>query len=443
MTLRLATTRKMLDKALDYHKRGDLKAAIPLLQQCVERDPENAEVLYWAGIGLLGMRDYPGGVAFLEHSRERDPSNPNLWYNLGVAYDASGRWEAARKAYEQALIFTPDAILPKNNLGGVLYRLGLPEQGYAMHSKALEPEKAEPGEMAGRALIRLLRGDWKRGWSEYEQRWKVSTHKAHNRRPIRGRPWKGQLLHGERILLHAEQGVGDTIQFGRYIGTVAMDFDGVPVVQVQAELKRLFVAQFPNFEVISHQERPKAHCPYYVSLMSLAGFMYGGDPIDTYADSPVYISSRLRGPPIRSLPGLKVGLCLKGNPHHMNDFDRSMPVAHAQPLLKVPGVSWVSLHGQIIPGLPMTQVEYEDFADTAAVVQQLDVVVTVDTSVAHLSAAMGKPTWLMPPCSPEFRWGLGERSPWYPDVKLYRRSHVRAWDDVVERVCQDLEAEAQ
>lgn len=433
----------MVSNALSLRSQGRIREAITVLQECVNVAPLNPVVLYWCGVSLIDMRDYAGACQYIEQAVKHDPGAGDAWHNLGVAYEASGQWKKARHAFQQAITHQTNNVLSRCNLGGSYYRLGDPEKGFQVHSEALAIPKASTEEQAGRALVRLLREDWELGWREYEKRWSLPAHRFANPRPDGGKLWTGKPLNGQRVLVHHEQGIGDTLQFLRYLPYVEAK-GGRAILKVQPELVRLLDG-YPHCEaVIGSQDRLPTNCPYYVSLMSLPFVMSRRESIHTPIVRSKYVHRRSTGPDLSSLSGLRVGYCPRGSKHHMNDADRSMPFGrgYGAPLSAIEGIALVGFHERFVAWHGHSY-EMADFADTAAIVDQLDLLITVDTSLTHLALAMGKPVWLLPPASPEFRWGLGESSPWYPGVRLYRRKHVAAWPEVMERVVSDLEREAR
>lgn len=296
------------------------------------------------------------------------------------------------------------------------------------------------------AKLLLLQGDFIAGWHAFEWRWR-QPETILRPRPVAGRLWTGEPIEGASILLHAEQGYGDAIQFVRYVPLVAAA-GGRVILEVPRPLSRLMRSAAGPVEMIERGEpapRTAWHCP----LMSLP-FVFGTTPATIPRTVP-YLrapapeaeawSSRLRG------PGLRIGIVWAGSPAHRNDRRRSLPPALLTPLSEIGGATFVSLQkteaDAFADGLPFPCVnagaELSDFAVTAGIVDSLDVVVSVDTAVAHLAGALGKPVWILLPFAGEYRWLLDrEDSPWYPTARLFRQPAPGDWVSVITRVAQEL-----
>jgi hypothetical protein len=300
----------------------------------------------------------------------------------------------------------------------------------------------------------LLLGRLAEGFAEYEHR--LAPRPAH----IPGPPvWRGEPLEGWTILLHAEQGIGDTIQFVRYLPEVARRGAGRVLLAAPPTFARL-LAGLPGLDALVRPEdraevRAHVHCP----LLSLPHVL-GTTTVETIPAPTPY----LRAEPaaltrwrerLADLRGLRVGLVWAGNPRHQNDRNRSIAPERLAPLLRVRGVSWVSLQlgapverlrEQAPEGAVLVDIapELTDLAETAAAIVQLDLVVAVDTAVAHLAGALGRPVWVLLPAVPDWRWLLGrEDSPWYSTMRLFRQQRAGDWDGVVARIAAALEALAR
>ncbi len=288
------------------------------------------------------------------------------------------------------------------------------------------------------SMALLLHGDLKRGWREYEWRWRWERFPS----PIRNftQPlWQGEELHGASILLHAEQGLGDTLQFARYAPLVAAR-GGRVILEVQSSLYRL-LQRIPGVEVCIKAGDPLPEFDLQCPLMSLPQAF--GTTLASIPPIVPYFSSEDDGASRRTA-ALRVGLVWAGNPKHQRDRLRSIPFALLGPLLEQPGVAFVSLQKDTVGEaamLPHPVAEAKDFLDTARIVSELDLVITVDTSVAHLAGAMGKPVWVLIASSPDWRWGLGtEATPWYPTMRLFRQPLGECWDSTIARMTAELAA---
>ena len=368
---------------------------------------------------LLGKRDegtLPEAITYCRQALEQQPDNPDVVTNLAVCFHLSGRYEEALPLFERAIALKPDHHEARFNL----------------------------------ALLALLRGDYARGLEEYEQRW----HLIEVQKPTVSQPeWQGEPLDGKTIMLHAEQGLGDTVQFLRYVPLVAAR-GGRVILRLERTLVRL-AAGLPEKVVITPTSAPlpafDVWCPM-LSLPRIFGTRVESIPATTpYLGVRGVIAERWRQR-LQNLSGLKVGLVWAGSPRHVNDWRRSIDLARLKPLLEVPGVSFVSLQlgprgtdlAALAPGTIMAPAaELNDFAETAGAILNLDLVIAVDTSVVHLAGALARPAWMMLPFSPDWRWMIDRAdSPWYPTLRLYRQRRPGDWDEVIARVAADLRARA-
>ena len=288
----------------------------------------------------------------------------------------------------------------------------------------------------------------RRGWREYEWRWKCEE--VHVPTRFDSPPWRGEPLEGKTILLHAEQGLGDTIQFSRYVPMVA-ERGGQLFLCVQPETVSL-LKDLPGVRQIAHHPNQLPACQTHCYLMDLP--LAFGTRVETIPKMSPYLNPdpdrrEKWGRKLLAGTDLKVGLAWAGRPTHVSDSLRSMRLAQLGPLSEVAGVTFYSLQKgpgseqAIAPPVGMKWVnlvaEIADLADTAALVSHLDLIITVDSAVAHLAGAMGKPVWILTRFAPDWRWMLKrEDSPWYPTARLFRQTVPGDWTAVVERIRQAL-----
>ncbi len=374
------------------------------------------------------------------------PGDPSAHLKLGSVLRSLGRAAEAAECYREALRLRPDYPEALSNLGNALYDLGHPHEAVASFRAALRlrPDDAEIHTNLAYAL--LLGGKLTEGWSEYEWRWKTSG-LSRAVRDFAAPLWNGDAIGDRVILLHAEQGLGDTLHFCRYVPLVAARARAV--LEVPAPLARL-LAQLPGNAAITVQGEPlppfDLHCP----LMSLPRAF--GTTLETIAAPVPYLwaphksvaawRERLAG-----LDGLRAGLVWAGGrrPDARNaavDSRRSFRLAMLAPLAEVSGVSFISLQKRAPaagsanppPGMVLHDFtpELHDLADTAALVENLDLVISVDTAVAHLAGALGKPVWLLNRFDTDWRWLLDrDDSPWYPTLRQFRQPSPGDWASVV------------
>jgi hypothetical protein len=302
----------------------------------------------------------------------------------------------------------------------------------------------------------LRLGDWERGWAGYEARWHFRE--VHRRPRIFRQPrWRGENLHGERVLLHAEQGLGDTIQFCRYAALVAAR-GGVPILQVQPAAERLMRSLAVACAGLAQTAELGADPPEFdleCPLLSLPAVFRTS--IDTVPWEGAYLGAdaELAAEKYAQVPGsgvgLRVGLAWAGNPRYKADGARSMRLTTLLPLLRAVDSTWISLQkgeaAEQLAALPHDVCVWDgssrdkDLAETAALVAGLDLVITTDTSIAHLAGAMGKPVWILLPHLADWRWMQEtETTPWYPSARLFRQRAPGDWPETLKRVSAALES---
>ena len=444
-----------LGLALQAQRR--LAEAEACQQQALRIDPAYPEAHNNLGLAQYEQgRVAEAGNSFHGALRLR-PDYANAMLNLGTALQSLNRLAEAEACYRDALARGARPAQVLNNLGLLLGERGRSEEAEAACREALAHAPGQADARTNLALILLLRGAFEEGWREYEARWQVGSMAGGLQRFVQPL-WLGDApLHGKTILLHAEQGFGDTLQFCRYAPLVA-EAGARVLLEVQPALCRL-MAGLPGVDaVIPTGESLPAfdlHCP----LMSLP-LAFG-----TTTDSIPAAVPYLRADPsevavwrrrLETLPGRRVGLVWGGSsrldqPHAAAiDRRRSMPMQALAPLAGVAGCSFVSLQlgpparQPAPPGLHLHDPTdgLRDWADTAALVQALDLVISVDTAVAHLAAALGRPVWLLNRYDTCWRWLLGrDDSPWYPTLRQFRQPAPGDWDTPVALVAQALAME--
>lgn len=427
-----------------YERLGQLDDAVAAYTMVTERQPDNADAAYNLGILYQGRGMLDEAAQAYGTAVRRSPAHTDARFSLGTVRQEQRRLDEAMDHYRNALNQAPDHIAARINLGTALY-----DRGHVAEANTAYEEAVKRGPMAeahwNLALVRLLQGDLRTGWEEYE--WRRRTKDFKKDTPILSSPqWAGEPGDGRTILLYAEQGLGDTIQFCRYAPLVAARGWRV-VLDVQAPLCRLLEGAFDGVRIIAQGSEPPphdVHCP----LMSLP-YVFG-TTLETIPAQVPYLPATTAGREERLGPGPRVGLVWAGNPAHRNDAGRSIPAASLRGLLETPGIRFFSLQKEPRPGdraliaswnTGFTDLgpEIGDFVDTAEILAALDLVIVVDTSVAHLAGALGRPTWVLIPPVPDWRWLMDrEDSPWYPTARLFRQNPEESWDDVLIRVAKAL-----
>jgi len=427
---------------MDCHRGGDTQHALEIYQKVLVRDPENACALHFLALIEHRSGRSASAVELLRRCVRNAPHAAEFYNNLAEALKATGDLESAIECYRKALEIQPDYVIGYNNLGAALVKRGWIDEAIALYEKAtrLFPDKPEPHWNLGLAL--LLNGDFANGWKEYEWRWRCKDFPS-PRRDFPQPQWDGSDLTGRTLLLHAEQGLGDAIQFLRYVPMAAERCGGRVVLEVPACLKGLArTVGGASLLVETGTALPQfdAHLP----LMSLP-LIFGTTERTIPAEVPYLFVDPRRvaawSARLATDRRLRIGLAWAGSPKHNNDRNRSCPLAALSRLAGVFGVSWHSLQkgdaADRCSAAPegMNLIDHSndlnDFADTAALIANLDLVISVDTSVAHLAGAIGKPVWIMLPAAPDWRWMLARGdSPWYPSARLFRQAAAGEWASV-------------
>jgi tetratricopeptide (TPR) repeat protein len=427
---------------------GRLEEALASYDRALAARPDSTEALSNRGNVLKALRRFDDALASYDAALRLRPDYPEALSNRAVTLQALDRLDEALANCDRALALRADSIEALTNRASVLQELHRFDEALATYDRvaAIAPDYAEA--QMNRALLLLLTGDFTKGWPAYEWRRKLPSRVE---RGFTQPEWSGEDIAGKRLLLHAEQGFGDTIQFARYAALAAMRGADV-VLEVQPPLEPLLGGLFGVKVVAAGRDRLPPfdlHCP----LLSLP-HLFATTPKTIPGGVPYVVApaDRLAAwAPRLPADGMRVGLAWSGHPDNTRDHERSIPFARLAPLICVPGIRFVSLQKEIraadadefrgCGGVIDLRAELHDFADTAAVIAQLDLVITVDTAVAHLAGAMGKPVWLVLPRVPDFRWLLDRAtSPWYPSVRLFRKSQVDTWDAVIAGVATELAA---
>ena len=431
--------------------QGRLDDAIDAFRQGLAMRPNDPQGMTNLANALQGTGALAEAISLYRKALALRPELPQAWYNLGRAHHESGQFASAIESYDRVLRLQPAYPDAHYNLGNALKESGRLDEAVAAYRQALSirPHHAEARWNLG--LLLLAQGDFENGWPAYEARRQI-PHLWGNLKfdsPL----WDGGELGGRRILLRAEQGLGDTIQFIRYAPMVAAR-GGRVLLQCQPELLRLMEGQTGVDRVVSFAEPPPGH-DVYCPLLSLPG-RFGTTLATIPAPVPyVFADVECVGEWKRRLAqgphALRVGLNWAGNPFPPANLKRSMPLSVMAPLGKVAGVQFHNLQkgaaaaeaGKPPPGLQLVNpsTELNDLADTAGLIANLNLVITCDTSVAHLAGAMGKPVWVALPFAADWRWLLGRAdSPWYPTMRLFRQPSPGDWESPMRQMAKALDA---
>lgn len=427
---------------------GKLDSARRVLEVVCDRDSRDVESLFLLA-GVLGEMGSPEEAERrLRKAISHQPRFPEALNNLAILLRASGQTREAEVCLRKAVGIRPGYAAAWNNLANLHVELSRIDEAIQCYTKAisLEPEYAEAH--TNRALALLLSGHFEEGWQEFEWRWKQPGAAARTL----GKPeWDGSDVRGKRILLHAEQGAGDTIQFVRYARLLHQQ--GAKVLVHCQESLRSLLEGAPYLTQVFSGPISGAAFDVHAPLMSLPR-LFGTRPDCIPEDVPYLepVPGSAAPEELTSSRAFRVGLVWAGNPSHRNDRNRSIGLSLLEDTVRIEGIRFFSLQLGRTPADEQWMSSraivdlapyLSDYAATAACVQQLDVLVTVDTSVAHLAGALGKPVWMLLPTCNDWRWQQkGEDSPWYPSMRLYRQTRLRDWKPVTQRIASDLRREA-
>lgn len=439
----------LLERGLRAHHAGRIDEAMAAFRAVLKTDPNHVGALNNLGVILKTLNRFAPAVAHYQRALALRPEDAGLLANLGNALRGLGRLEEAEAVLRRALALRPDSVDALNNLALVHKAAGRWDEAINGLNDVLRRRPQSAESHFDLALTYLQSGDLVRGFAEYEWRWQTKESAAP--RAFTQARWRGEPLEGRTILLHAEQGFGDTIQFARYVPLVAAR-GGRVVLECQPPLAALFASLEGAPRIVP---RGEALPPFDLEapLLSLPGIL--GTTLETIpaprrylavpAERAQHFAARLGSPKV----ALKVGFAWAGKPTHRNDHNRSAGFQPFIDLLGVPGTRWFSLQvgpraGDIAAHDCVALVddltpELTDFAASAALVESLDLVISVDSAPAHLAGALGKPVWLALPFGGEWRY-LHDRDdcPWYPSMRLFRQETFGDWTPVFRRLADEL-----
>jgi tetratricopeptide (TPR) repeat protein len=426
--------------------------ALAVYDESLRLDPNSLDALNKRGLALLELKRYQDSLASYDKALVLDPNRLDLVHNRAAALAELNRFEEALASYDRVLEFDKEGVDALLNRGNVLADLERFDEAFASHEKVLAIKPDHQGALFNRGMLYLRLGQWREGWEGYEHRWDENSAKT---RPALHVPeWGSESLDGRSILVHSEQGFGDSIQFIRYLEPLSRVTNHVTFFAPK-QLVRLFQPFADRVRLISDLDSNDQY-DFRCALLSLP-HRFQTD-VTNVPNSVPYLSAE----PDRVLhwrerigtEGFKIGICWQGNPAGKIDKGRSVPLEKFLPLARVPGVRLISLQknygldqlGRLPPGMCVETLG-EDFdpgpdafIDTAAVMANLDLVVSMDTSVAHVAGGLGRPAWLILQYLPDWRW-LQRRddTPWYPTMKLFRQPKRDNWEAPVAAMAAELE----
>ncbi|MBF0168374.1 MAG: glycosyltransferase family protein [Alphaproteobacteria bacterium] len=422
--------------------QGLLKKAEGFARSLLAALPQHGGAALLMGLCALALGRHQEAVAWLDSCKDKVPEDGQRLAALGLARKGAGDLRGAIEALAVAASLMPLKAEVRVNLANLLQDCGEFEESLSIYRQAaaLEPDNAQLRYNLGMTLLTL--GRFEEGWTEAEWRWKAAGLDL-ERVDFQAPAWHGEEMGGRTLLLWAEQGLGDTIMFCRYVPMLAAK--GIKIL-LQA---------------------PRILHPLLTSLKGLSGLYAEGDPLPPFdAHAPLLaVPGRMKTcletipgeapylhPPkdrqdfwrqeLAGLEGLKAGLVWRGNPNHPNDVNRSLSPALLTPLLNIKGIDWMAIQPEVgaeAPPIANAGPRLTDWGDTAGLLANLDLVIAVDTSTAHLAGALARPCWLLLPALPDWRW-MEKRtdSPWYPTMTLFRQESLGDWEGAVSRLGEAL-----
>ena len=427
-------------------KQGKLEESIRAYRKAIRIQPDYADAYYNLGNVFQEQGKLEESIQAYQKAIQIQPDYADTYYNLGNVLQKQGKLEESIQAYQKAIQIQPNHEDAYNDLGVIFKEKRQLDKSIQAFQKSirLNSNFAQAHENLG--MLLLLKGDFLNGWKEYEWRWR-SVQKSQKRdfkRPL----WDGTPLDGKSILVYAEQGFGDTIQFIRYIELLP-DTGTIIIFACQPELKRLFKS-IDRIDALVTKGEVISDFDVHIPLLSLPYIF--NTTLDSIPSQTPYLYSDINSDFAFILDNedhFKVGIVWAGSSTHVNDRNRSVNLNQFKELLSIEGCEFFSLqvglhradisqngYDYIIKDLGKM---FNDFRDTASAILQLDLVISVDTSVAHLAGALGKEVWTLLPFVPDWRWMFDRSdSPWYPSMTLFRQKKVGNWGDVFQQLKFEL-----
>jgi len=443
------TIAQALKLAVEKHNQGNLQEAKNIYEKILEKDKTNSDAWHLLGLVFFQLKDYVLAIEKIKKAIELNSNSALYFGNLAMVYDAVGDEENSTKCFERALEINPHynkAHLAHFNLGIFFRDKGEFEKALEHYDAAIKLKNDFFDARWNRSLVLLFLGRFDEAWEDYECRFKKDS--PTDLRIFNKPKWDGSFLNGKKILVLSEQGFGDNIQFVRYISLIK-EKGGYVILECKKEIRKLFQGFVGVDEFVDKTEDfSKIDFDCYIHLMSLPGIF----------------KTNLKNIP-KKIPYLKpdsflvekfktffdktkfnIGIVWAGNPNQVNDKNRSTSFENFKILNGIPEVKFYSLQkGEATNQIFGTEVidlsrQINDFSDTAAIIENLDLIISVDTSVAHLAGALGKPTWTLLTFIPDWRWFFkGKNCVWYPSMKLFRQKKSGDWKSVFEEVKIELE----
>lgn len=453
-SMQSATPLQMIQMAIGRHSAGRMAEAISIYQRVLAREPGNADALNLMGVAYCQIGQGDAAVQLIERAIALRPGDCRFHHNLGNALCDLGRFDEAIVASRESIRLMPNFAPAFSNLANALRGAGQLDAAVAAYRRALQFDPAQADVHRNLGMTLLHKGEMREGWAEYDWRWKMPEYEQALYRGPEPR-WDGGDLRGKSILVHAEQGFGDVIQFVRYVSILQEQGARVTFLS-PPEMTRL-LSCMPELRLTTVND-PAAAADVWCPLMTVPHLL--GNRFDSIPSRTPYLSAdgelvEQWGERVRTRDGrLRVGLAWAGSPAHRGDKHRSMRLSDLAPLAAVEGVTFYSLQKDAASAQAANAVSnmrildltgaVTDFAETAALMTHLDLVIAVDTAPAHLAGALGKPVWTLLPANNDWRW-LQNRadSPWYPSMRLFRQKRQGDWSGTIVQVAESLAEKVQ
>ena len=430
-------------------EQGKLDEAIACYQKALQLNPNYVDAYHDLGFAFQEQGKLDEAIACYQKALQLNPNLVNAYDNLGITFQEQGKLDEAIACYQKALQLNPNLVNTYDNLGITFQEQGKLDEAIACYQKALQLNPNYSNAHWNLSLAFLLSGNFREGWREHEWRWKLKDFSFP--RNFSHTIWDGSDIMGLTILLHAECGLGDTIHFIRYAPLVAQKGAKI-IVECQKELKTLLrnIKEI-NQVIVQGEQIPEfdIHCPV-LSLPLLFNTTLETIPAKIpYITADSVLVHKWREKVRHDNSKLKIGLVWSGNPRYKRNRYRSFSLDTFSPLAQLDEITLYSLQkgeaGEQAENPPenMKLIDYtkeiNDFSDTAALLENLDLITSVDTSVAHLAGALGKPVWTLIPFAPDWRWMVNrDDSPWYPTMRLFRQPSPGDWESVMVKVKDEL-----
>jgi tetratricopeptide (TPR) repeat protein len=438
------------NRGLVLQSLGRLDEALISFNAAIALRPDNAPAHNNLGVVLRDLKRLDEALVSCDKAVALKSDYAGAYYNRGTIFQDLMQPDRALASYERAVALKPDYAEAYTNMGVVFQELRRPGDALIAFDQAIGTGRAPAAEVnTNRSYALLQLGHFEQGWLLHE--WRKKLVPPVGLRSFSQPAWLGaEDIANKRLFVYSEQGLGDTIQFCRYAKMLKAQGADV-VMSVQEPLYRLLKQLSPDVQIINQGSVPECfdfHCP----LMSLPFALGTTEETIPVAARYIFPDEQLREEWLARLPKsnnkLRIGIVWSGNTKHKNDRNRSIDLSVLAPLFSI-DASWISLQKDLTQGSALLLGRFpqvtscggllDDFLDTAAVVDLLDLVITVDTSVAHLAGAMGKRVWILLPFNSDWRWLLGrDDSPWYPTARLFRQFRINSWDGILRRVQAEL-----